>query len=142
LALSAYADASPLVALFTPDAFSDRADIFVRDQRPVILVSDFAAAEFASALAKRVRTREISTDEAREAFLAFDAWARFRGARLETTSSDVAAAERILRRLELNLRAPDAINIAIADRYGAALATFDIRMADAATALGVELAPT
>ena len=142
MALNAYADASVLVALFTPDAFYERAHRFMQDHQPIILVSDFAAAEFASALAKRVRTREISAAQAREAFVAFDAWAQFRGSRLETATSDVALAERILRRLELSLRTPDALNIAIAQRHGAALATFDIRMADAATALGVLLAPT
>jgi predicted nucleic acid-binding protein len=108
--------------------------------RPTILVSDFAGAEFASALARRVRMREIARELAQAAFSAFDAWSQFRGDRLETTTSDVAAAERFLRRLDLNLRTPDALNIAIAQRTGATLATFDGRMADAARALGVEVA--
>jgi predicted nucleic acid-binding protein len=142
LALNAYADASLLVALFIPDVFCERADRFMREGRPIVLVSDFAAAEFASAVAKRVRTREIRIDEARQAFLAFDAWAQFRGARLETTTSDVAMAESFLRRLDLNLRAPDAINIAITQRHGAALATFDVRMAEAARGLGLQVAAT
>jgi predicted nucleic acid-binding protein len=43
----------------------------------------------------------------------------------------------MLRRLDLNLRTPDAIHIAIAQRLGAELATFDVRMAESAEALGV-----
>jgi hypothetical protein len=38
------------------------------------------------------------------------------------------------------LRTPDAINIAIAQRLDAALATFDAKMAFSARALGIELA--
>jgi uncharacterized protein len=58
----------------------------------------------------------------------------------KTTASDIASAASFIRRLDLNLRAPDAINIAIADRIGAALATFDDRMAAAARALEVAVA--
>jgi predicted nucleic acid-binding protein len=56
---------------------------------------------------------------------------------VQTTASDIASAAAFIRRLDLNLRAPDAINIAIADRVGAALATFDERMAASARALKV-----
>ena len=47
---------------------------------------------------------------------------------------------RVLRRLDLPLRTPDAINIAIAQRIDAALATFDDKMRAAATAIGVSIA--
>ena len=140
MALDVYADASVLVALFIPDPFAARARQFVEQARPTILVSDLAGAEFASAIARRVRMREVAPGQAQAAFGAFDAWTPFRGARLETTTTDIAAAERFLRRLDLNLRTPDALNIAIAQRSGAALATFDGRMADAARALGLEVA--
>lgn len=137
--MNTYADASVIVALFVPDLFNERAARLIEDRRPTLVLSDFAAAEFASVLESQVRTRELTANAARDAFDAFDAWADVRGARLETTA-DVVAAERLLRRLELNLRTPDALNIAIAQRHGAALATFDTRMAAAARALGVEVA--
>lgn len=138
--MNTYADASVIVALFVPDLFNERAARLIEDRRPTLVLSDFAAAEFASVLESQVRTRELTANAARDAFDAFDAWADVRGARLETTTADVVAAERLLRRLELNLRTPDALNIAIAQRHGAALATFDTRMAAAARALGVEVA--
>jgi predicted nucleic acid-binding protein len=50
--------------------------------------------------------------------------------------ADIRAADIFLRRLDLNLRTPDAIHIAIARRLGAELATFDVRMAESAEALG------
>jgi uncharacterized protein len=137
--LRVYADASLLVGLIVSDKFSDRGREFVARERPTLLVSDFGAAEFASVLARRVRTRELAAEAARQAFTAFDAWSTSRSRRVELGPSDVARAEGFLRRLDLNLRTPDAINIALAEHHSAALATFDIRMADAARALGVEV---
>lgn len=49
------------------------------------------------------------------------------------------AAEAFVRRLDLTLRAPDAINIAIATRLGLALMTFDSGMANCARALGADV---
>ena len=59
---------------------------------------------------------------------------------METTSDDIARAETMLRRLDLNLRAPDAIHIVIAQRSEAMLVTFDLKMADSARFLGVTVA--
>ncbi len=50
-----YFDASVLVALLTNDPLTRRADALMRTRTPVLVVSDFAAAEFASAIARRVR---------------------------------------------------------------------------------------
>ena len=138
--MSVYADASLLVALFSVDAFTARARDFLRELEPTLVVSDFAAAELASALAKKLRVRDLSADEVRSAFASFDAWAGSRGPRLETTTADVSRAEAILRRLDLALRTPDALNLAIAERHEASLATFDVRMAESARALGLEVA--
>jgi hypothetical protein len=46
-----YPDASVLVALLMVDAVTARADAFFRGNTPVVIVSDFAATEFASAVA-------------------------------------------------------------------------------------------
>ena len=48
MATSVYFDASLLVSLFVIDGFADRARIFIQDRGPTPVVSDFAAAEFAS----------------------------------------------------------------------------------------------
>jgi uncharacterized protein len=138
LAVNVYADASLIVALIVPDIFNERARRYIDSERPTLLVSDFAAAEFSSVL----RTRELTAAQARTAFAEFDAWSALRGRRLELTGADVALAETFLRRLDLTLRTPDALNIAIAQRHECTLATFDVGMADAARALGLGIAPT
>jgi uncharacterized protein len=136
-----YLDASLLIALLTNDALTARADALLRSHTPVLAVSDFAAAEFASAMARRVRTQEITAAEARLAFSHFDAWTARATQRVDTMATDVKAAEAFLRRLDLTLRTPDALNIAIAQRLGAALATFDEKTARSARALGTEILP-
>jgi predicted nucleic acid-binding protein len=45
-----------------------------------------------------------------------------------------------MRRLDLTLRTPDALHIAISGRVGATLATFDEKMAAAARVVGLPVA--
>lgn len=133
--MSVYLDASMLVPLFirkrSPSEPSDIRDRFV--------VSDFAAAEFASALARRVRTSELLTERAPFAS-AFDGWTLRATQRVELRAADIRAAETFIRGLDLPLRTPDALHIAVAQRLGATLATFDEPMKKSATALGVPVA--
>ncbi len=138
--MSVYLDASVLVALFTNDPYTDRADTFLRANALVLIVSDFAAAEFASVIVRHVRTRDITPNNARIAFSTFDAWTGRATQRTEIKAADVAAAEAFLRRLDLTLRTPDAVNIAIAQRIGATLVTFDDKMIASAGALGTPVA--
>ena len=135
-----YLDASVLVALFTNDLFTGHADQFLRRQEPGLTVSDFAKAEFASAIARRVRTNELTTEEAQKAFSAVDVWSARAARSITVSPADIAAASAFLRRLDLPLRTPDAINIAIAERAGCTLFTFDQKMAENAKAVGVPVA--
>lgn len=137
--MNLYFDASVLVALMVRDAPTARAYALLRSRPASVLVSDFAAAELASAVGRRVRMGELTADEGRSAFANFDAWTARSARRVETTPADVRAAEAFLRRLDLTLRAPDALNIAIAQRTAATLATLDVRMAVAARALGTQV---
>lgn len=138
--MSIYFDASVLVALFVIDPSSARAEAFLSAYPEIFVVSDFGAAEFSSAVARRVRTRDLTRDDGRLAFSNFDSWVARSADRQETTTADIAAADRILRRLDVNLRTPDAIHIAIAQRLDATLVTFDQRMAASARALGMAVA--
>ncbi len=103
-------------------------------------MSDFAAAEFASVIVRRLRVREIAEPIARVVFAEFDAWVIRSTEHADTTTADVIAAAGALRRLDLPLRTADAVNIAIAPRIGATLMTFAEKMAASAKALGVGVA--
>jgi uncharacterized protein len=134
--LNLYLDASVIVALLANDVFTARADAYLRTHAPILIVSDFAALEFASVIARLVRTRQI----ARTIFTKLDACIIRNTERAETILEDVTVATRALRRLDLTLRIADALNIAIAQRMDATLMTFDDKMAIAAKALGVAVA--
>jgi predicted nucleic acid-binding protein len=141
--LSVYLDASVLVGLFVEkDALAARARTIAVGDDEVLIVTDFAAAEFASVIARLRRMNSLNDDEAREIFGTFDTWhARFANSE-DVEPADIRAATLIIRRLNLNIRAPDAINLAIARRLGASIATFDRGMAENARALGITVAAT
>jgi predicted nucleic acid-binding protein len=140
--LTFYLDTSVVIPLLKPEALSDRADRFIGENPANVIVSDFAAAEFASAAGRWVRSGEISMSEGHIALESFDGWVARSVRRVEISPADVATASAFMRRLDLPLRTPDAIHIAIAQRLGATLVTFDRRMAASARALGALVATT
>ena len=134
-------DTSVVTPLFLLDPFNARARSFLSSGVSDLVVCDFVAAEFASVVGVRLRAKALVPSEARRAFSTFDLWLNTtaRGASIEP--SDIGAAISILRRPDLVLRAPDAVILAITDRLGAELVTFDKRMADCARKLGISVLP-
>jgi predicted nucleic acid-binding protein len=104
-----------------------------------LIVSDFSAAEFSSVIARRVRTPALRADEARTAFSNFDTWCARYVRLVELESLDIVDATALMRRLDLSIRTPDALHIAIVQRIGCRLLTFDRTMSRAARMLGIEL---
>jgi uncharacterized protein len=82
----------------------------------------------------------LAETEARDALSAFDVWTAGEVKWVECTPADIARAMAFMRRLDLPLRTPDAIQIGIAQRVGATLATFDAQMIASAHVLGVSVA--
>ena len=132
-----YLDASFLVALLTAERASPRAVGFVSAHPANLIVSDFAAAEFPSAISRRVRMGQTPRFEAQLILAAFDRWMLTAAGSVEMMPIDVALAASFLRRLDLVLRTPDALHIAMSQRLAATLTTFDQRMAAAARSLGI-----
>ena len=137
--MTVYLDNSVVVPLLLPDALAGRAEAFLLSAPVGLIVSDFVSAEFASVVGIRIRTGKLTLTNARAALVNFDLWCGQRTLAAETTTTDVRAAESMLRRLDLTLRAPDAINLAIAQRLSAAVATFDEKMAASADKLGISV---
>ena len=139
--MSVYFDASIIVSLFVAsDPFTRRAGELLTSRSDLPVVSDLAAAEFIFAISRLTRTSTIDRSTALHLFDRFDVWRAERTTSAEVTAADIQVADRYMRRLDLNLRTPDAIHIAMAARSGARLATFDVRMAESAEVLGVEVA--
>lgn len=109
----------------------------MQSTQPTLLVSDFAFVEFASVIARKLRAKELTPDLALEAFTKFDLWRAAETKTVDLQSRDIAAATSFIRRLDLTLRAPDAMHLAMAQRIGGELATFDKKLAGSALILGI-----
>ncbi|HRO04467.1 MAG TPA: type II toxin-antitoxin system VapC family toxin, partial [Terricaulis sp.] len=134
--MSVYLDANVLAALFLPDALTPKATAAVARLSAPLLVSDMAALEFVSTVARKVRGGVLSAKDGRIVVANFDAWTDI-AARLTLEASDVAAADVIIRRFDINLHGADALHVAMAARAGAALLTLDAKMRSNAKKLGV-----
>ena len=117
---------------------SEVVDAFIEGQSGSLVVSEFAAAEVASAMSRLARTGRLSTDDAAGRLADFDAWRAAVTEDVDLHAADVRLASIYVRRFELMLRAPDALHAAICRRGDLVLITLDRRLAFAAEALGVQ----
>jgi hypothetical protein len=132
-----YIDTSLVVPYYCPDALSQAAERTLRGD-PRAAVSDLVEVEFFSALARKVRAREMSAAAASrtgERFL--DHLQAGLYARLAVQRRHYEAARGWLARFTLPLRALDALHLALADLEGLRLATSDQDLSRSAKSLGV-----
>ena len=134
--MSLYCDASVIVPAIIEEPLSGAVAALLQGQSRAVLVSDFAAGEFASAVARRFRMAELTAAEAQQALIEYDLWSSVAAQGVHVAREDIANATALVRRLDLKLRLPDAIHLAICMRLGLTLATLDLGLANAARALG------
>lgn len=139
--MSLYLDASVIVPTLVQSPPTATVDAFLSASREAFLVSDFAAAEVASALSRLVRTKELDRADAKARLETFDQWMVLDIVNVEMQPTDVQQAAILVRRFELKLRTPDALHVAICARLGLTLVTRDGGMANAATIVGVATIP-
>jgi len=132
--LSTYVDTSIVVSFFIRDDHALKARAWAATGARMV-VSDWTATEFTSALSHQVRAGNLTDAERTRAELAFDRW-KSRAVVLEVGRSRFEEA-RLLMRTHRRLRAPDALHLAIAISAGLDLATADHDMRDAAVAEGI-----
>jgi uncharacterized protein len=137
--LSGYLDTNTIIGLLTADPLTARVNAALRQGFGELIVSDFAAAEFAGVIGRKLRTGIIARQYALDALTALDQLS-LRVSRVASEAGDILRAGAFLRRFDLPLQTPDAIHIAITHRVGATLVTFDRRMAAAARTLGLSVA--
>lgn len=132
-----YFDTSALVSLHQSDRHSVALSAYLRRTRPAVAISRFAAAEFASAVSIRLRTGNLRPEQATALLHAFDDWRPSVASVIEVTANDLITCEAFVRRFDLQLKAPDALHLALCAREGLPLLTFDLSQARAAEALRV-----
>jgi len=132
--LSAYLDTSILLPTLIAEPMTEAVYDYLGADRQELLISDFAAAEVASALSRLVHMALLTEADA-SARLA--AWRAAMSLPVDIGESDARLAYIYVRRFDLALRAPDALHLAIARRLDATLVTLDRRLAAAAGELGI-----
>ena len=132
-----YVDTSLLVPYYSPEALSLAAQRTMRaDPRPT--VSDLVEVELFSALARKVRMREMSPpDAARIGQQFLDHLQAGLYTRLAVQRRHYETAREWLARFTLPLRAADALHLALADSEGLRLATADQDLSRSARNLGL-----
>ncbi len=132
-----YLDTSVVVSAFVHDVHSDRVRRWFGEKRGIKL-SHWTITEFSSALSGLRRRREITADQRETAEAMFDNWLVDEAVE-PVLASDFLTARRLLRS-HVELRAPDALHLAVAWDRGYGLATLDGKLARVAAAEGTKLA--
>ena len=134
-----YLDTSVVVAAITNEPFTARAHAVLAVVDRVFVVSDWTVTEVAAALSMKRRTgglRPIDRELAQRVFrrLLSESLERER-----VMPADFERAAEMAERVEPAVRSGDSLHLAVVERLGVALCTFDRTMARAATARGIDV---
>ena len=134
-----YVDTSVLVSALTREADTNRSQAWLAKQEPSELaISDWTVTEFASAMSIKLRAGSLGVDHCAAALATFTRLSAESLQILPVARENFHAAARYAAQSQLNVRAGDALHLAICASHGARLCTLDRRMADAALQVGVE----
>ena len=136
----AYIDTSVLIALLTNEPAADRVRPWLRSQPDGSLaISLWTVTEFSSALALKIRTRQLGIDQSAAAQSAFNRLTTQSMRILPINAIHFTTAARFIERQNVALRAADGLHLAVAFEAGETLVTLDTRLAEACRVLGARV---
>lgn len=135
-----YVDTSVLVALFTNEATASRIVHWYANESRPLASGDWCMTEFASALALKERTGQLSCEQCDVAWQVFSEFCTG-GLRLLALDREVySSAAQLIRESRKGLRAGDALHLALALHVAAeTFFTLDTRLAASAQQSGIAL---
>jgi uncharacterized protein len=134
-----YLDTSVIVAALVNEEASERASAFLWEavNTTRVVVSDWTLTEFSSAIALKIRTGQLNSDYQAEIQSVFDGLVMETFELIPVERRHFLLAAKLAAQRNVNLRASDALHLAISEETRTELVTLDRRMAEAAAALEI-----
>jgi uncharacterized protein len=133
-----YLDTSILVSALTNEADTAAVQAWLAGQvARDLTISDWVVTEFSSAMSIKLRSGQLGPDHRAAALASFTRLAADTLRILPVERASFRTAARFADQPTLNLRAGDALHLAICAEWGATLCTLDRRLGEAAPVVGV-----
>jgi predicted nucleic acid-binding protein len=133
-----YLDTSILVSALTNEADTAAVQAWLAGQvARDLTISDWVVTEFSSAMSIKLRSGQLGPDHRAAALASFTRLAAETLRILPVERASFRTAARFADQPTLNLRAGDALHLAICAEWGATLCTLDRRLGEAAPVVGV-----
>lgn len=134
--MTLYLDTCVLLASLTPEAHSNAAIGFLAGADQTLAISDWCETELTSALGLKIRTNQLTAEQAESVLLTFQKEMAPALERFTIVEQDFRNANGCLRGWSTALRAGDALHLAIAAGRDATLCSLDQTLVEAARGLG------
>lgn len=133
-----YLDTAVVLTLFLQEPSTSKVEAWLQKQKPDYAFSDWGLTEVASALGIRRRRGDFTAKQAAHAWQSISAFVHQHCQLLTLGPQHQTAAQQWFSRSDLNLRAGDALHLAIAQAHNQPLVSYDRQLLESMDTLGID----